>query len=37
LLNNQQVQVQPGADIRHLSAVQILTKPHAGTARAQIP
>ena len=37
LLNNQQVQVQPTADIRHLSAVQILTRPHAGTARAQVP
>jgi rod shape-determining protein MreC len=37
LLNNQQVQVQPAADIRHLSAVQILTRPHAGTARAQVP
>jgi rod shape-determining protein MreC len=36
LLNNQQVQVQPAADIRHLSAVQILTRPHAGTARAQV-
>jgi rod shape-determining protein MreC len=37
LLNNQQVQVQPAADLRHLSAVQILTRPHAGTARAQVP
>jgi rod shape-determining protein MreC len=37
LLNNQQVQVLPAARIRYLSAVQILTRPHAGTARAQVP
>jgi rod shape-determining protein MreC len=37
LLNNQQVQVVPAADLRHLSFVQILTRPHAGTARAQVP
>jgi rod shape-determining protein MreC len=37
LLNNQQVQVQPAASLRHLSGVQILTRPHAGTARAQVP
>jgi len=37
LLNNQQVSVQPEASIRHLSGVQILTRPHAGTARAQVP
>lgn len=37
LLNNQQVQVNPLADLRHLDAVQILTKPQAGTARAQLP
>lgn len=35
LLNNQQVTVTPGANLRHLSVVQILTAPHAGTARAQ--
>jgi len=35
LLNNHQVTVVPGADLRHLSVVQILTAPHAGTARAQ--
>ena len=37
LLNTQQVQVNPLADLRHLDAVQILTKPQAGTARAQLP
>jgi rod shape-determining protein MreC len=37
LLNNQQVQVQPAASLRHLSGVQILTRPHAGNARAQVP
>jgi rod shape-determining protein MreC len=38
LLNNQQVQVTPVADLRHLSVVQILTRPHAGTVqRAQVP
>ncbi len=36
LLNNQQVTVVPGASLRHLSVVQILTAPHAGTARAQV-
>lgn len=36
LLNNQQVTVVPGADLRHLDAVQILTAPHAGTFRAQV-
>jgi rod shape-determining protein MreC len=35
LLNNQQVQVVPAANLRHLSAVQVLTRPHANTARAQ--
>lgn len=35
LLNNQQVTVAPGARLRHLSVVQILTAPHAGSARAQ--
>jgi rod shape-determining protein MreC len=38
LLNNQQVQVSPAADLRHLSVVQILTRPHPGqTVRAQVP
>lgn len=37
LYNNHQVVVSPAADLRHLYAVQILTKPNAGTARAQVP
>jgi cell shape-determining protein MreC len=37
LLNNQQVQVTPAADLRHLDVVQILTAPNAGTKRAQVP
>jgi rod shape-determining protein MreC len=37
LLNNGQVQVAPVVDLRHLDAVQILTAPHAGTERAQLP
>jgi rod shape-determining protein MreC len=37
LLNNGQVQVSPLADLRHLDIVQILTSPHAGSARAQVP
>lgn len=37
LVNSQQVQVAPTADLRHLSVVQILTHPHAGGARAQVP
>jgi rod shape-determining protein MreC len=36
LLNNGQVTVSPAADIRHFSSVQILTRPHAGTERAQV-
>ncbi len=36
LLTNQQVQVRPTADLRHLSAVQILTRPRPATARAQV-
>ena len=36
LLTSQQVQVAPAANLRHLSVVQILTRPHPGTARAQI-
>jgi rod shape-determining protein MreC len=36
LLNNQQVQVVPAANLRHLAAVQVLTRPHPGTARASV-
>ena len=36
LLNNGQLTVTPVADLRHLDAVQILTAPHGGTARAGI-
>jgi rod shape-determining protein MreC len=37
LSNNGQVQVAPTADLRHFDTVQILTRPHAGTERAQVP
>ena len=38
LLNTGQVQVDPLADLRHLDAVQVLTKPHgSNTERAQLP
>lgn len=37
LANNQQVQVTPAADLRHLDVVQILTAPHGGSERAQVP
>jgi rod shape-determining protein MreC len=37
LLNNGQVQVNPAVDLRHLDAVQILTRPHAAGQRAQAP
>jgi rod shape-determining protein MreC len=38
LLNNQQVPVSPAADLRHLSLVQILTRPHPdANQRAQVP
>jgi rod shape-determining protein MreC len=37
LANNGQVPVTPAADLRHFDVVQILTTPHAGTARAQLP
>jgi rod shape-determining protein MreC len=37
LANNGEVKVSPVVDLRHLDAVQILTAPHAGTARAQVP
>jgi hypothetical protein len=29
--------VTPVADLRHLETAQILTAPHAGAARAQLP
>ncbi|MBV8429718.1 MAG: rod shape-determining protein MreC [Solirubrobacterales bacterium] len=37
LANNGEVQVTPDADLRHVDIVQILTTPHAGTARASLP
>lgn len=37
LYNNGEVSVTPTADLRHLDVVQILTNPHAPTARAQLP
>lgn len=37
LPNNGEVTVTPDADLRHLDVVQILTAPHAGTERAQLP
>jgi rod shape-determining protein MreC len=37
LLDSGQVQVAPSADMRHLDSVQVLTRPHAGTERAQVP
>ena len=37
LLNDGQVKVTPAVDLRHLDAVQILTKSHGGTERAQLP
>jgi rod shape-determining protein MreC len=37
LMSNGQVQVNPAVDLRHLDAVQILTNPHAGAERAQVP
>jgi rod shape-determining protein MreC len=37
LINSQQVQVTPDADLRHLDVVQILTNPRAGNQRAQVP
>ncbi len=35
LANNGEVPVTPAADLRHFTIVQVLTAPHAGTARAQ--
>ena len=37
LYNNQQVQVSPAADLRHLQVVQVLTHGQRSTARAQVP
>lgn len=37
LLSNDEVTVQPSADLRHLDFVQILTRPHPGDLRAQVP
>ncbi|HZE04227.1 MAG TPA: rod shape-determining protein MreC [Solirubrobacteraceae bacterium] len=37
LYNNNEVQVSPSADLRHFDSVQILTQPHAGDLRAQVP
>jgi rod shape-determining protein MreC len=37
LLNNGTIQVSPQADLRSVDVVQILTRPQAGTARAQVP
>ncbi|MFL5824059.1 MAG: rod shape-determining protein MreC [Solirubrobacteraceae bacterium] len=37
LANNGQIKVTPVVDLRHLDSVQILTSPHAGAARAQVP
>jgi rod shape-determining protein MreC len=37
LANNGEVSVTPVADLRHLQTAQILTAPHAGAARAQVP
>lgn len=37
LIDSGQVTVTPAADLRHLPSVQILTAPHAGSVRAQVP
>jgi rod shape-determining protein MreC len=37
LLDNGQVQVTVGTDLRHLDFVQVLTRPHSGAQRAQLP
>ena len=37
LLNNGTIQVSPQADLRGVDVVQILTRPTAGTERAQVP
>ncbi len=37
LINNGEVTVTPAADMRHVDVVQVLTAPHAGSVRAQVP
>jgi cell shape-determining protein MreC len=37
LINNNQVQVSPAADLRHLAVVQVLTLPRPRSVRAQVP
>ena len=37
LVNSGQLQVDPVVDLRHFDTVQILTSPHGGTQRAQVP
>ena len=37
LANNQYVKVTPLVDLQHLDTVQILTSPHPGDVRAQVP
>jgi rod shape-determining protein MreC len=37
LVNSGQLQVDPVVDLRHFDTVQILTTPHGGTQRAQVP
>jgi rod shape-determining protein MreC len=37
LINNNEVQVSPAADLRHLAAVQVLTASNRGNVRAQVP
>jgi rod shape-determining protein MreC len=36
ILSSGQVRVTPFVDLRHIDAVQVLTEPHGGTARAQV-
>ena len=37
LANNGEVPVTPAADLRHFTIVQVLTAPHGGTERVQLP
>jgi rod shape-determining protein MreC len=37
LANNGEVPVTPAADLRHFTIVQVLTAPHAGAQRVQLP
>jgi cell shape-determining protein MreC len=37
LANNGEVPVTPDADLRHFTVVQVLTAPHGGTVRVQLP